>query len=186
MRNEEIRVLLVDDDAETREIYTHYFRQAGFQIDEAENGEEGLKRIQETMPDIIISGIMMPRMDGFSFARALRENADTAHIPIIFLSHLGQQEDQNQLKAFGVDDFIVRGITPLKDVGARVRALLSVDVQEYILAVELESFDGKRFAADIGLPEDLTSPEEAHGRYVLRLRRVEGDQSRFDAKIISA
>lgn len=185
MADEPIRILLVDDDSETRDVYTQYFREAGFQMDEAENGMEGLERVQETNPDLIISGIVMPKMDGFTFARVLREDPKTAHIPIIFLSHLGRQDNQDEMKGTGVDDFIVRDVTPLKEVEARVLSLLDVTLAEYILEVNLESYDGKRFAETLGLPENLRV-EQVSNRYVLRLRRVEGVEGRFDAKIISA
>ncbi len=184
MNNEQIRLLLIDDDSDTRDIYGQYFRDAGFQLDEAENGAEGLERIQAAKPDIIISGIIMPKMDGFELVERLKQDPETAQIPIIFLSHLGRQDDQHRSKELGVDDFIVRDTTPIKEIVTRIKVLLSA--QEYILAIEQNSFDAKRFAADMGLPENFASSDGVNGRYVLRLRLVDAAQRRFGGEIISA
>jgi DNA-binding response OmpR family regulator len=184
MSNNQVRILLVDDDAETRDVYANFFTDSGFSVEEAENGLDALERIQATKPDIIVSGIIMPKMDGFTFVQALKQNIETAQIPVIFLSHLGRQEDQYRSKDLGVDDFIVRGTTPLKEVLSRVRALLSG--MEYIIAVEPNSFDAKRFASDMGMPENFASPDGVNGRYVLRLRLVDASRRRFGGEIISA
>ncbi|MFZ1626420.1 MAG: response regulator [Candidatus Moraniibacteriota bacterium] len=183
MSNDPIRILLVDDDAETRDVYIQFLQKTGFVVEEAENGLEALQRIQDVKPDLIITGIIMPRMDGFTLVQALRQNIDTAQIPVIFLSHLGRQEDQHRSKELGVDDFIVRDITPLKEVVARIRALLTAT--EYIIAIEPGSFDAKRFAADMGLPENFASSEGVNSRYVLRLRPTDATSQRFDGEIIS-
>ena len=184
MSNDQVRILLVDDDADTRDVYAHFFQEAGFLVEEAENGLDALQRIQVTKPDIIISGIIMPKMDGFTFVQTLKQSVETAQIPIIFLSHLGRQEDQHRSKELGVDDFIVRDTTPLKEVAARVKALLSA--MEYIVAVDPNSFDAKRFALDMGLPENFVSPDGVNGRYVLRIRVVDAGRRRFGGEVISA
>lgn len=184
MSNEQVRILLVDDDADTRDVYANFFTDSGFLVEEAENGLDGLERIQVTKPDIVISGIIMPKMDGFTLVQALKQNIETAKIPIVFLSHLGRQEDQYRSKDLGVDDFIVRDTTPLPEVLSRVKALLSS--MEYIVAVEPNSFDAKRFAADMGMPENFASPDGVNGRYVLRLRLVDASRRRFGGEIISA
>lgn len=184
MSNDQVRILLVDDDADTRDVYANFFQESGFLVEEAENGLDALQRIQAAKPDIIISGIIMPKMDGFTFVQALKQSVETAQIPIIFLSHLGRQEDQYRSKELGVDDFIVRDTTPLKEVAARVKALLSA--MEYIVAVDPNSFDAKRFASDMGLPENFVSPDGVNGRYVLRIRVVDAGRRRFGGEIISA
>lgn len=184
MSNDQSRILLVDDDAETRDVYANFFTDSGFLVEEAENGLDALERIQVAKPDIIITGIIMPKMDGYTLVQALKQNIETAQIPIVFLSHLGRQEDQDRAKELGVDDFMVRGTTPLKEVLSRVKALLSA--MEYIVAVEPNSFDAKRFASDMGMPENFASPDGVNGRYVLRLRVVDAGRRRFGGEIISA
>lgn len=184
MSNDQIRLLLVDDDADTRDVYVQFLQEAGFIVEEAENGLDALQHIEKAKPDLIISGIIMPKMDGFTLVQALKQNIETAQIPIVFLSHLGRQEDQGRAKELGVDDFIVRDTTPLKEVVSRIRALLTA--MEYIVAIEPGSFDAKRFAVDMGLPENFASTDGVNGRYVLRLRLVDATRRRFGGEIISA
>jgi CheY-like chemotaxis protein len=184
MSDEETRILLVDDDAETRDIYSQFLQETGFIVDEAENGLDALQRMESAKPDLIMSGIIMPKMDGFTLVQTLKQNIETSKIPIVFLSHLGRQEDEHRSKELGVDDFIVRDTTPLKEVAVRIRALLSA--VEYIVALDPASFDAKRFAADMGLPENFVSPDGVNGRYVLRLRIADVSRKRFTGEVISA
>jgi DNA-binding response OmpR family regulator len=184
MSGQQARILIVDDDADTRDVYIQFLSEAGFVVDEAENGREGLERISEAMPDLIISAVIMPIMDGFAFVQALKGNPETARIPIIFLSHLGRQDHESRSKELGVDDFIVRDITPLKEVMARIRVLLSST--EYILAIEPGLFDANRLASDLGLPENYASSDGVNGRYVFRIRLVDASKRRFGGEIISA
>lgn len=184
MSDEETRILLVDDDAETRDIYSQFLQETGFIVDEAENGLDALQRMESAKPDLIMSGIIMPKMDGFTLVQTLKQNIETSKIPIVFLSHLGRQEDEHRSKELGVDDFIVRDTTPLKEVAVRIRALLSA--VEYIVALDPASFDAKRFAADMGLPENFVSPDGVNGRYVLRLRITDVSRKRFSGEVISA
>jgi DNA-binding response OmpR family regulator len=184
MSNDQIRLLLVDDDADTRDVYVQFLTEAGFVVEQAENGLDALQQIQAIKPDLIISGIIMPKMDGFMLVQALKQSVETSEIPIIFLSHLGREEDEHRSKELGVDDFIVRDTTPLKEVVARIRVLLTAT--EYILAIDPESFDAKRLAADMGLPENFASPDGVNGRYVLRIKLVDAARRRFGGEIISA
>jgi len=184
MQNEQIHVLFVENDEYSRDIFTDYFRKAGFLIQEAEDGIEALEKIREAKPDIIISNMIMPRMDGFTLVKELKQDTETAIIPIIFLTHLGRQDEEYNAKDLGVDEIVIRDTTPLSTLATKIRALLSA--REYILAVEMTSYDAKRFASDMGLPENYASSEGSDGRYVLRLRLASGTTHKnFDAEIIS-
>jgi CheY-like chemotaxis protein/anti-sigma regulatory factor (Ser/Thr protein kinase) len=79
-----------------------------FQIITATNGEEGLKRIAEQQPDLIISDIMMPRMDGYEFLENIRQNPAFLHIPVIFLTAKGEREDILRARQRGVEEYITK------------------------------------------------------------------------------
>ena len=181
---EEQHILLVDDDNETREVYVELFRKAGFSVDEAHNGLEALEKINEKKPDLILTGIIMPQMDGFMLVEALRKNIVTASIPVIFLSHLGRQEDEERSREMGVNDFIVRGITPLPEVLSHAKMLLSTT--EYLVALDPKSYDGQRFARDMGLPENFMCTTGEGERYVLRVRVLDAPRKQLSAEIICA
>lgn len=185
MAKEQIHILLVTDDNETQDVYLQYFSRHGFQIEAVDDGYAALERVKEMRPDIVITALLMAKMDGFELLHNLRQNSEMSSIPIIFLSPIGRQEDQNRPEDFGVDDIIIRDTTPLPEVATRIKVLFTS--QDYILAIDPKLFDGGRFATDMGLPEDYTSPDGVNGKYVLRVRMTEaGQRKRFEADLISA
>lgn len=177
-------MLFVESDEYSREIFTDYFRKAGFSIQEAENGKDALEKIHASKPDIIVSNMLMPVMDGPTLVQELKKDTDTSMIPVVFLTHLGHQDETVSAADLGVEDVVIRDTTPLSALATRIRSLLSS--REYILAVDTASYDANRFASDMGLPENYASSEGSDGRYVLRLRLVGGTTHKsFDAEIIS-
>ncbi|MBW2289059.1 MAG: response regulator [Deltaproteobacteria bacterium] len=80
------RVLIVEDDANTRELLRRTLEDEGWQVDEAENGAVALERIRAAVPNLILLDLMMPVMDGFEFMTRLREDPNTAHLPTVVLT----------------------------------------------------------------------------------------------------
>lgn len=100
-------ILIVEDDYELRN-YLSITLQNDYSILEASNGQQGLSMTQEKLPDIIISDIMMPLMDGIEMCQKLKSNKDTSHIPILFLT---AKNDDNDLKTglkAGAWDYIIK------------------------------------------------------------------------------
>lgn len=85
-------VLLVDDDESSREMYSMYLESAGYWVLSAGNGEEGLRTAKQYKPEVIVTDLGMPGMDGWAFARALREEPATAEAKIIAVS--GRPSDE--------------------------------------------------------------------------------------------
>jgi CheY-like chemotaxis protein len=79
-------ILVVDDDDHIRLLVTKVLQSAGYQVREATNGLEALKMIDAAMPDLVISDIMMPELDGLGLATGLRHHPATATLPIIFIT----------------------------------------------------------------------------------------------------
>ena len=96
--NKQIRILIVDDDKDIRELLSHLLQKRGFITEEAKNGKEGLEKISTLKPDIIILDVVMPQMDGFQTCQFLKRDPATQSIPIIFLS--SQKEPDNFNGAF--------------------------------------------------------------------------------------
>lgn len=181
MQNKNLRILLVDDDTNTRELYAEFLRSAGFEIQEANDGLEGLEKANQIAPDVIITGIIMPRMDGFGLVEALKKNVTTAHTPVVFLSHLGREEDQKRAKELGVKDFIVRDMTPPIEVISRIRALLIST--EYLIGIDPFNYDAAKLARDFNLNPDFLCSEGDNGKLALRLRLRDASAKRFDADL---
>jgi DNA-binding response OmpR family regulator len=117
-------VLVVDDDPVILKLLEVNFEMEGFQVVRAADGFEGLERARAVLPDIVVLDVMMPRMTGYEVAKALRENVETAHIPIIFVTARAQSSDVERGMELGVDDYVTKPFDPL-DLIARVNTLLA-------------------------------------------------------------
>jgi signal transduction histidine kinase len=108
-----VTLLIIEDDphlldglADILELpYNHPYH---FNIIRASNGQEGLKRLEKTKPDLIISDIMMPIMDGYAFYQHVRENPNWLHIPFIFLTARGERKDIYKGQILGAEDYITK------------------------------------------------------------------------------
>jgi len=182
--NKVIKVLLVDDDIDTRSLYAEALRNVNFDVSEAGDGLEGLEKANSDIPDIVVTGIIMPRMDGFQFVEALKKNVATNQIPVIFLSHLGREEDERRSKELGVQDFLFQNMTSPNDMIVRINAHFLPS--DYILGIDAFDFDAAKFAKDLHLNPDFVCSEERkeHGRVALKLRRHKDNPNVFDAEII--
>ncbi|MBI3952556.1 MAG: response regulator [Candidatus Doudnabacteria bacterium] len=117
------KILVVDDDFEQRDLYVDLFMANGFEVLSAPDGLNGLEVALKEKPDLVFTGIIMPRMDGFELIRNLRNNAVTAHVPIIVFSHLGREEDRQKAEEFRVD-FMIKGYNKPKEILDRVKSML--------------------------------------------------------------
>ncbi|QQS20684.1 MAG: response regulator [Candidatus Moraniibacteriota bacterium] len=180
--NKVFKILLVDDDTDTRSLYAEVFRGAGFEVTEAKDGLEGLELATANRPDIVFTGIIMPRMDGFALTEALRKNVTTASLPIAFSSHLGRQEDQKRAREMGVNDFIVRDVVTPNEVVARLRSLVAE--MEYRIAFDPWSLDAQRLASDMRLPSNFSCSENDGKQFVLRMRLKDASTRLFEAELI--
>lgn len=94
-------VLVIDDDVSLQMVLEIALRQAGFQVELASNGEEGLERLEVIQPDVLISDVMMPHMDGVQFFNAIRERLQYEGIPIIVMTALNRKPWFADLEAEG-------------------------------------------------------------------------------------
>ncbi len=105
---EELKVLFIDDCSDLRMVLSEVLTSEGFKVETASTAGEALDILAKFIPDAIISDIMMPQADGFSFQRVLSEDARWCHIPFIFLSALSSPEDIRHGKSIGADDYLTK------------------------------------------------------------------------------
>ncbi len=113
-------VLIVDDDASIRSLLRQELGDAGYLIEEAENGNEALASVRERRPDLIILDVMMPEMNGFDVAAILKNDPQTMDIPIIILSVV---QDKSRGYRIGVDRYLTKPINT-NELFAEVGSLL--------------------------------------------------------------
>ena len=119
------KILIVDDDESIRKIVALALRSLPFPVEVkmAADGFEALSYVEREKPDMIILDIMMPKMDGFEVCKRLRENIDTAFIPIMMLTAKGEIESRTKAFTVGTDDYVTKPFE-VEDLKARVARLL--------------------------------------------------------------
>ena len=116
----EINILVVDDDQEIREGIEIYLRNEGFQVFQAEDGEEALYILEKESIHLVILDVMMPKMDGITATFKIREKNN---IPILMLSAKSESADKIHGLSVGADDYVTKPFHPLELV-ARVKSML--------------------------------------------------------------
>lgn len=114
------RILISEDEADIRNILKLYLESEGFEVVQAQNGDQALRTAQQEMPDLILLDVMMPNMDGFAVTQALRQYSQ---VPILILSARSQDADKILGLNLGADDYIAKPFNAL-EVVARVKAHL--------------------------------------------------------------
>jgi DNA-binding response OmpR family regulator len=123
MSTGEATVLVVDDDPVILKLLEVNFQMEGFAVLTAADGEEGVQVARAEHPDVIVSDIMMPRVNGLELVQQLKADPDTEAIPIILLSAKAQSSDVRQGMEAGADDYVTKPFEPL-DLVDRVHRLI--------------------------------------------------------------
>ena len=113
------KILIVEDEANIRELLRLYLEREGYTVIEAENGVEGIKQWKSEKPDMLLLDVMMPVMDGWTVCKEIRAESD---VPIIMLTAKGETADRVSGLEMGADDYIVKPLE-MPEVIARVRAV---------------------------------------------------------------
>lgn len=103
-----VRVLLVEDDFFVRDIYRKKLKDLGYDVVTAENGLEGMERIKETIPDIVLLDIFMPYMDGREMLREVRSHDEWKDIPVILLTNFSASEGVRDGFDLGADEYLIK------------------------------------------------------------------------------
>jgi len=117
------RILVVEDEPAIQELIALNLEQAGQRAVMAASAEEGLRRIEEELPDLVLLDWMLPGQSGIELARRLRADARTRALPIIMLTARGDEEDKLRGLETGADDYITKPFS-MKELQARIKAVL--------------------------------------------------------------
>lgn len=113
-------ILLVDDEVQIRELLSLYFTKEGFQVEEAADGVEAIRKIEQLKPGLVILDVMLPVLDGTEVCRQIRK---FSQVPILMLTARGEDEDRIMGLELGADDYVTKPFNP-REIVARVNAIL--------------------------------------------------------------
>ena len=124
-------ILVVEDDLDIRELISFNLQNEGHQVFEAKDGEAGIDKAREKLPDLILLDLMLPGIQGLDVCRIIKSDQETKETPIIMVTALGQEEDIVKGLETGADDYITKPFS-IKVLLARVNAVLkrSIEVGE--------------------------------------------------------
>lgn len=118
------KILIVEDDKFLRELIARKLTQENFDISEAVDGEEGLKKIKEEKPDLVLLDLILPGIDGFEVLAKVKDDPALASIPVIILSNLGQREDVEKGMNLGAVDYLVKAHFTPNEIIEKVKIAL--------------------------------------------------------------
>ena len=162
-------ILVVDDEAMLRTVVGRALTAAGCTVTYAADGEEALAKLAEARPDLVVSDVTMPRVDGFELLRRVRSQAATKALPVILLTGRGDTEDIVAGMGLGADDYLVKPFA-LRELLARVRAKIErppVPASSLVSDNEPGVLSEAQFAVELGL--EVTRAQKTNRRGVIAL-----------------
>jgi DNA-binding response OmpR family regulator len=117
-------ILIIEDDPLIVKIYSTRLKSDGYEVFSAENGEDGLRLVDEKHPDLIILDVMMPRIDGFGVLTKLRSTEATKNTPVLLYSNLAAEEEVVRAKALGATEFIVKANISPTEMVVKIKSYL--------------------------------------------------------------
>ncbi|MCB0375347.1 MAG: response regulator, partial [Sinomicrobium sp.] len=122
---QKLELLIIEDNTQMRTYIRSCVDETVYHITEAADGAEGIAKAQETVPDLIISDVMMPKKDGFEVTHAIRSHIATSHIPLILLTAKASEESRLEGLGRGADAYLTKPFSP-KELSLRIKKLIEL------------------------------------------------------------
>lgn len=117
-------ILLVEDDPFVVDIYTTKLKEAGFDIEVAENGEEALRKLKEKKPDLLILDIVLPNIDGWELLKKIRTELSFEDLKVVVLSNLSKKSEVEKGLEFGVIKYFIKAHFTPSEVVEEIKRIL--------------------------------------------------------------
>jgi len=119
------KILIIEDDRFIAKMYQTKLDLEGYDVEVAENGAQGVEKIKNFSPDLVLLDIIMPEMDGFGVLEAIRDDDAINSTPVVVMSNLAQEDHLKRARALGAKDYIVKSqFTPM-DVVKKIKEVLA-------------------------------------------------------------
>jgi DNA-binding response OmpR family regulator len=117
-------ILIIEDDKFLRELIAQKLIKEGYEISEAIDGEEAMKKVREEKPNLVLLDLILPGIDGFEVLSKMKEDPALAQIPVIILSNLGQKEDVERGLKLGAVDYLIKAHFTLGEIIEKINYAL--------------------------------------------------------------
>jgi DNA-binding response OmpR family regulator len=160
-------ILIVEDQQGFRRIYHDVLVNDGYEVMEAQDGEEGWNMVKEHKPHLVLLDLGLPKVDGFEVLKRIRADAETKHIPIIIFSVLGEQKDVKKGLEMGANDYTVKGFYTPRQILSKIKGLMTQvevkkSVNSYKLKIDNSKDDAVTLQSEIGLTQGYHCPHCAN------------------------
>jgi DNA-binding response OmpR family regulator len=118
------KILLVEDDKFLRELMSKKLLSLGFEVSTAPDGETGIEKIKAEKPEVVLLDLILPGINGFEVLEKAKKDPETASIPVIILSNLGQSEDIERGLKLGAKDFLVKAHFTPQEIVNKLKSIL--------------------------------------------------------------
>ena len=119
----DVKVVVVEDEADIREVIEHNLSREDYQVYSAADGKQGLQLVKKKLPDLVILDIMLPELDGLEICREIKVDPETRSTAIVMVTAKGEESDVVLGLGIGADDYVTKPFSP-KELIARVKAVL--------------------------------------------------------------
>jgi len=123
--DKKIKVLIIEDDSYILDMYKIKFEASNFEVTAASDGMAGLKILKKKRPDVILLDVIMPKMDGFSVLKAIKNKPELKEIPVILLTNLGQRENIEKGFELGAASYIIKAHFTPSEVVKKINDVLN-------------------------------------------------------------
>lgn len=122
--NSKIKVLIIEDDSYISDMYKIKLESENFEVVVAEDGVKGLNELETYRPDMILLDVVMPKVDGFSVLKSIKNTEAIKNIPVVMLTNLGQKDNVERGFALGASGYIIKAHFTPSEVVKKVKEIL--------------------------------------------------------------
>lgn len=115
------RILFVDNDSDLRKAYCQSLREKGFEVVEAIDGKSALNYLISRSPDLVVSEVMLPVLNGFDLLQKIRQRPNTAKLPVILITHL--KDESKMAEKLGANEYLVKSATSPGQLISKINSL---------------------------------------------------------------
>lgn len=118
------RILIIEDDKFLRELIAQKLAKEGYEVLSSIDGEDGVKKIKDEKPELVLLDLILPNIDGFEVLSQIKNDQTTSQIPVIILSNLGQKEDVEKGLKMGAADYLIKAHFTPGEIIEKIRNIL--------------------------------------------------------------